>query len=165
MNRIHSSSVGMSTSIPFRAVLEVAGPVDDVEQNIGPREDDPGILVYGVGVDPHAAVSAGAHVSCDLVVLLKVQMDHHPLLHCSAVLHRLTAIVPSVVDIILAVATHHAWVGHATGAGQLQTDTGLDTELQYPHLKSKTPSQSIFYRLRIRLFGSMECYNGTYPFS
>lgn len=165
MNRIHSSSVGMSTSIPFRAVLEVAGPVDDVEQNIGPREDDPGILVYGVGVDPHAAVSAGAHVSCDLVVLLKVQMDHHPLLHCSAVLHRLTAIVPSVVDIILAVATHHAWVGHATGAGQLQTDTGLDTELQYPHLKSKTPSQSIFYRLRNRLFGSMECYNGTYPFS
>lgn len=165
MNIIHSSSVGMSTSIPFRAVLEVAGPVDDVEQNIGPREDDPGILVYGVGVDPHAAVSAGAHVSCDLVVLLKVQMDHHPLLHCSAVLHRHTAIVPSVVDIILAVATHHAWVGHATGAGQLQTDTGLDTELQYPHLKSKTPSQSIFYRLRNRLFGSMECYNGTYPFS
>lgn len=159
--------MGVSTSIPFCAALEVAGPVDDVEQNIGPREDDPGVLVYGVGVDPHAAVSAGAHVSCDLVVLLKVQMDHHPLLHCSAVLHQLTAIVPSIVDIILAVATHHAWVGHATSAGQLQTDTetGLDTELQYPHLKLETPSQIIFYRLRNRLFGSMECYNGTYPFS
>lgn len=83
------------------SVLGVDRPVDDVEEDVGSRKEDPGVLVYGMCVDPDAVVGAGANMTGDLVILHS-QLHQHPLpLHPVLFWH---AVVPCCVGIHLAVA-------------------------------------------------------------
>lgn len=73
-------------------------------------------------VDPHVAVGAGADVAGDLVALHR-QLHQHPLpLHPVGLGQ---AVVPRRVGLHLTVAGgHHAGMGQAAGARQLQVDNG-----------------------------------------
>ena len=102
--------------------LAVDGPVDDVEQSVGPWEYDPGVLVYGVGVNPHVDVSSGApHLTRDLRVPQR-HLGQHPLL-AAAVLRN--PIIPcgdlhGGVACDLGVCHHIVRVANAAGTRQLQ---------------------------------------------
>lgn len=82
-------------------LLGVDGPVYDVEEDVRPWKDDPGVLVNGVCVDPDIAISAGAHVARHLVSLHGQLHQHALVLHSILLWH---AIVPCSVGIHLAVA-------------------------------------------------------------
>ena len=82
-------------------MLGVDRPVDDVEEDVRSREDDPGVFIYGMCVNPGIAIGAGANMAGDLVALHR-QLHQHPLtFHAVLFWH---AVVPCCVDVLLTVA-------------------------------------------------------------
>lgn len=82
-------------------MLRVDRPVDDIEEDVRPRKNDPGVLVYSMRVDPDVAVGTGVDVAGDLVAL-HGQLNQHPLpLHPVLFWH---AVVSRCVGVHLAVA-------------------------------------------------------------
>lgn len=98
--------------------LRVNRPVDDVEKDVRSRKDDPGVLVYGMCVNPDTAVGPGANMACHLV-RLHGQFSQHPFSSHSILLWH--SIVSCGVDIHFTVAVrHHARMNYATSTWQLQ---------------------------------------------
>lgn len=98
--------------------LGVDGPVDDVKEDVGSWEDDPGVLVYGVRVDPDVAVGPRADVAGHLVVL-HYQFSQNPFPSDAVLFWH--AVVSGGVDVHLTVAGgHQPGVGHSTGTRQLR---------------------------------------------
>lgn len=104
-------------------MLQVNGPVDDVEEDVRPRKDNPRVLVYGMCIYPNVHVASGRfHLPCNLGVvkchlgqhsLLPAPVFRHPIITCSVHIHG-----PIASD--LGVNHHLIWIADATGTRELE---------------------------------------------
>lgn len=107
--------------------LRVDGPIDDVEEDVRTRKQNPRVLVYGVGVDPDVHVASGwPDLACDLRVI-QGNLGQHPIPATAVLRH---PIIPRCVDIHGPVASdlgvdHHlVRVANAARTRQLERHQG-----------------------------------------
>lgn len=117
--RLSLYSVYMSTIRVIESFwLRVQRPVDEVEEYVRSRENDSGVLVYCMSVDPHVAVWARTYVTSDRIAFYGHLHQHHVLFYPVLLGY---VVFPRGVDVRFAEGPgQRAGTGHVTGARQLQ---------------------------------------------